>query len=116
MAEVEFERKIRVSRAQAGERLITLGKSLIGGARAKLDHEGESIHFTVADELDWEFELEIDGHEVELEIELKWTNGKSAARAAPPAPSKQDAAVQRPGPAKSSAARKRAKSSRRAAG
>ena len=72
MADVEFERKIRVSREQAGERLISLGKSLIGGERSKLDHDGDAIQFTVADELDWEFELNIDGDEIELEIELKW--------------------------------------------
>jgi amphi-Trp domain-containing protein len=113
MAEVEFERKIRVSRQQAGERLIALGKSLIGGAKTKLDHEGDSIQFTVADELDWEFELEIDGDEVELEIELKWTNRKPASRAAA---SKRGAAVKKPARAKPPAARKRAKSSRRAAG
>ena len=85
MAEVEFESKTRISREQAGERLVTMGKSLIGGARSKLEHEGDSIHFTVADELDWEFELNIDGDKVELEIELKWSNRKPAARAAPPA-------------------------------
>jgi amphi-Trp domain-containing protein len=119
MAEVEFERKIRVSREQAGERLIALGKSLIGGARSKLDHDGDSIHFTVADELDWEFELQIDGYEVELEIELKWSNGKPAARTAPAAPtasSKPAAAVKKSATAKPSAARKRAKNSRRGAG
>jgi amphi-Trp domain-containing protein len=36
--------------------------------------DGESIRFAVADALDWEFELEVDGDETELEIDLKWSD------------------------------------------
>ena len=82
MAQVEFERKLRISRKEAGERLIALGQSLLAGAKSKLEHEGDSIQFTVADQIDWEFELEIDGDDIELEIELKWSNRKPAPRAA----------------------------------
>jgi amphi-Trp domain-containing protein len=118
MAEVEFERKLRVSREQAGERLVTLGRSLMGGARSKLEHEGDSIHFTVADELDWEFELNIDGDEVELELELKWSNRKRstrAARSAPTAAAPSAAGGEATVATKPRAASKRAKSARKAA-
>ena len=93
MADIEFESKTRISREQAGERLIALGKSLTAGARTELEREGNSIHFTVADELDWEFELNIDGDEVEIEIELKWSNRKPRARAKPAAPAASRAAA-----------------------
>jgi len=113
VAEFEFESNIRISREQAGERLIALGKSLMGGARSNLEREGNSIHFNVADELDWEFELNIDGDEVELEIELKWSNRKPAARAARAAPARGTVT---PTPKKARAASKRAKGARRASG
>jgi amphi-Trp domain-containing protein len=86
MAEVEFKRKIRLSREEAGERLILLGKALSGGSATEFKFEGDSVQFEVADQLEWEFELEIDGDELELEIELKWSNGAPAAE--PPAAAK----------------------------
>lgn len=82
MADVEIKRKTRLSREQAGERLIILGKALAGGSRSEVDFDGDSIHFTVADHLEWEFELEVDGDEVELEIELKWSDAAPAEPAA----------------------------------
>jgi amphi-Trp domain-containing protein len=85
VADVEIKRKIRLSRKQAGDRLIALGKALAGASTSELDFDGDSIRFTVADELEWEFELEVDGDEMELEIELKWSHA-AAAPAAPVGP------------------------------
>jgi amphi-Trp domain-containing protein len=84
MADLEIKRKIRLSREQAGERLIALGKALTGGSASELDLDGDSIRFTVADEVDWEFELEVDGDEMELEIELKWSHATHTAVADTP--------------------------------
>jgi amphi-Trp domain-containing protein len=89
MAEVEIKRKIRLSREEAGERLILLGKALSGGSATELNLEGDSVRFDVADQLEWEFELEVDGDELELEIELKWSNRTPAAAAEPPAGAKR---------------------------
>jgi amphi-Trp domain-containing protein len=89
MAEVEIKRKIRLSREEAGERLILLGKALSGGSATELNFEGDSVRFDVADQLEWEFELEVDGDELELEIELKWSNSTPAAAAEPPATAKR---------------------------
>jgi len=83
MADVEIKRKIQLSRKQAGERLIALGKSLVDGATSELEVGGDSIRFTVADKVAWEFELEVDGDEIELEIELKWSTAAPVASAAP---------------------------------
>lgn len=78
MAGVEIKRKIRISRKEAGERLIDLGKALTEGPESELDLDGDSIKFTVADDVAWEFELEVDGNTVELEIELKWSQAPEA--------------------------------------
>lgn len=94
MAEIEFERRIRVSRKEAGERLIALGRALVAGAKVKLTHDADSIEFNVADELDWEFELEVDGDDVEVEVELKWSTAKKAA------PAKRPTAAKKAAPAK----------------
>ncbi len=74
MPDVEIKRKVRLSRAEAGRRLIALGEALSGGPKSEMDFDGDSIRYTVADNLEWEFELEVDGDETELEIEMKWTD------------------------------------------
>jgi len=95
MADVEIKRKIRLSRKQAGERLITLGKALVDGATSELEIGGDSIRFTVADQVEWEFELEVDGDEMELEIELNWSTATPAAAAPPAAAAKRTKSARR---------------------
>jgi amphi-Trp domain-containing protein len=78
MPDVEIKRKVRLSREEAGQRLVALGTALIEGSKSEVDFDGESIRFAVADQLDWEFELEVDGDETEIEIELKWSDSPVA--------------------------------------
>lgn len=78
MPDVEIKRTVQLSRKEAGQRLIALGTALTEGSSSQLDFDGESIRFTVADQLEWEFELEVDGDQTELEIELKWSDSVSA--------------------------------------
>ena len=78
MPDVEIKRKVRLSREEAGQRLIALGTALTGGSESHVDFDGDSIRFSVADQLEWEFELEVDGDDVELEIELKWSGATPA--------------------------------------
>jgi amphi-Trp domain-containing protein len=86
MADLEIKRKIRLSRKQAGERLIALGNALVDGATSELEFGGDSVRFTVADHVRWEFELEVEGDEMELEIELNWSTATPAAPAPAAAP------------------------------
>ena len=51
MADVEIKRKIRLSRQEAGERLIPWARRWPAGSTSELDFDGDSIRFTVADEL-----------------------------------------------------------------
>jgi amphi-Trp domain-containing protein len=88
MPDMEIKRKVRLSREEAGQRLIALGTALAGGPESHVDFDGDSIRFTVADQLKWEFELEVDGDETELEIELKWSDPPAATPPAEPAPAK----------------------------
>ena len=74
MPDVEIKRKVRLSREEAGQRLILIGTALTAGSKFEVDFGGDAIRFAVADELAWEFELEVEGDETELEIELKWSD------------------------------------------
>jgi amphi-Trp domain-containing protein len=78
MPDMEIKRTVMLSREEAGQRLIALGKALTEGPKSHVDFDGDSIRFVVSDQLEWEFELEVDGDQTELEIELKWSDAKAA--------------------------------------
>jgi amphi-Trp domain-containing protein len=84
MPDVEIKRKVRLSREEAGQRLIALGTALTAGSKSEVDFDGDSIRFAVADELEWEFELEVEGNETELEIELKWSDSPATEPSSAP--------------------------------
>jgi amphi-Trp domain-containing protein len=72
MPKMEIERKVQLSRAEAGRLLTTIGKALASGPETKFEVGHDEIELWVADRIDVELEIEIDGNETELEIELKW--------------------------------------------
>ena len=78
MPDMEIKRTVKLSREEAGQRLIALGTALTGGPKSHVDFDGDSIRFTVAEQLEWEFALEVDGNQTELEIELKWSDPPTA--------------------------------------
>jgi amphi-Trp domain-containing protein len=114
MVDVEITRKTRLTREEAGKRLIALGEALAGGTRSEVGFDGDSFRFSVADEVEWEFQLEVEGDEVELEIELTWSGGAPAAKSAPAEPAAEPAAESPP--AAASPARRRTRSSRGSSG
>lgn len=99
MPDVEIKRMVRLSRAEAGRRLIALGEAMAGGPKSEVEFDGESIHFAVADRVEWEIELEVDGDQTELEIEMKWTDAPAAKpprKAASKSPTKKSASKKSP--------------------
>jgi amphi-Trp domain-containing protein len=78
MPDMEIKRTVTLSREEAGQRLIALGKALTEGPKSHVDFDGDSIRFVVSDRLEWEFELEVDGDQTELEIEMRWSDAKAA--------------------------------------
>lgn len=99
MPDVEIKRMVRLSRAEAGRRLIALGEAMAGGPKSEVEFDGESIHFAVADRVEWEIELEVDGDQTELEIEMKWTDtpaAKPPRKAASKSPTKKSASKKSP--------------------
>lgn len=92
MPDVEIKRMVRLSRAEAGRRLIALGEAMAGGPKSEVEFDGESIHFAVADRVEWEIELEVDGDQTELEIEMKWTDAPAPKSPAKKSPGKSPSA------------------------
>ncbi|MDF3048488.1 MAG: hypothetical protein K0R87_126 [Pseudonocardia sp.] len=81
MSDMELERKESLSRAEAAKRLATFAEALAAGEKVKLDLGGTSLTLHVADDVRMEFEVEVTGDEIEVEMELKWsTTPPQAAR------------------------------------
>src|SRR5664279_1617583 len=81
MPKVEIKRQLRLTRQEVSERLIALGNALADGSEIELTSGGDSIELAVGDSIEWELEIEIDGDEPSLEIELtsKGTEESEAA-------------------------------------
>ena len=72
MPNLEIKRKLTLSREEAAERLVALGRALADSSDVELSSGGDKLKLSVGSSVEWELEIEIDGSETELEIELKW--------------------------------------------
>ena len=74
MADVAFERKKVVSRQEAVHWLAVLSSGFAEGGEVKLPvGAGGVVTLRLPDELHAEFEVEITGDEVEVELEFTWS-------------------------------------------
>ncbi|HEY2717918.1 MAG TPA: amphi-Trp domain-containing protein [Solirubrobacterales bacterium] len=73
MSSFEVERKEKVTRKEAATRLRRIANLLAGeGEEVKFERGGMQFELTVPEELEMKVELELDGKESEIEIELTW--------------------------------------------
>jgi amphi-Trp domain-containing protein len=82
MADVKLEQKQSLSRKEAAVWLHALSKAFERGDEAELPMPGgATVEFRLPDEVKAEFEVTVEGDEVEIEVEFKWStsNGGSAA-------------------------------------
>ena len=68
----EFETEERLRREEAAERLRQLADQLERHNEVALKSEGMSIRVKVPNEVTFEFEVEIEGDECEIEVSIKW--------------------------------------------
>lgn len=74
MADVGFERKRTLSRNEAAEWLSALARGFEHGGPVELPVGGEGvITLRLPDEVRAEFEVEVNGDEVEVELEFGWS-------------------------------------------
>jgi amphi-Trp domain-containing protein len=82
MPKLEIKRKLTLSRQEAADRLVALGRALADdSSEVELSSGGDKLKLSVGSTVEWELEIEIDGNETELEIELKWRDNTDAEQA-----------------------------------
>lgn len=78
MPNMELKRKECLNRQDAANWLAALAVALTHGGRVQVDLGGTTVRLHVPDDILSEFELEVNGDELELDIELKWSTAPVA--------------------------------------
>jgi amphi-Trp domain-containing protein len=82
MSDVKVEHKVVMTRAEVAQWIAEVGKALSGDGTVSIRLAESSVELKVPDHVRFEAELEVDGDEVEMEIELKWSTARPVPRAA----------------------------------
>jgi amphi-Trp domain-containing protein len=84
MSDVKLERKESVSNDEAAEWLTLLSRAFTEGGKVDLPFgPGTAVTLHIPDHVRAEFEVEVEGDEVELEVEFKWSISDRPAESAP---------------------------------
>jgi amphi-Trp domain-containing protein len=83
VSDVKVEQKQRLSRQEIARFIAALAEGLGDDGRVKVRLGNSTVELSVASQVDCEFEVAVDGDEVELELELKWSiSGRPSAEKA----------------------------------
>jgi len=91
---MKFEKKETLSRKDAADRLAKIAAAMAADGAFEFRQGNEKLEFDVPSRVTLEFELEVNGDETELEVELKWTT--PAEKAPEGAASEKPATLSRP--------------------
>ncbi len=83
MSDMKVELKESLTRRQAADKLSALAGALAEGGKVDLELGETRLSLRVPDELRTEFEVKVDGDELEIELELKWSTARAEVPAAP---------------------------------
>jgi amphi-Trp domain-containing protein len=73
VSDVKMEQKQRLSRQEIARFVAALAEGLGDDGRVKVRLGSSTVELSVASQVDCELEVAVDGDEVELELELKWS-------------------------------------------
>ena len=73
MSSMEVKRRSSLTRQEAADCLAALAIALVHGGQAQVNLGGTTVRLHVPEEVRTDFEVEIDGEELELDIELRWS-------------------------------------------
>jgi amphi-Trp domain-containing protein len=79
MADVKFEHKEALSREQAAIWLTALSRAFSHGGEVKLPVGAGTLGLHLPDHVEAEFEVEVEGDEVQVELEFTWSTAKGSA-------------------------------------
>ena len=74
MPKLKFEQKENMSRTEAAARLSAIADALGSDAELELERGGEKLELNLPEQVRFVLEVEIDGNETELEVEIKWSS------------------------------------------
>jgi amphi-Trp domain-containing protein len=96
MSEVKVENKATMTRLEVARWFADVAEALRGDGTVELRLAGSStVEFEVPDQIRCEAEVEVDGDEIEVEFELKWSTARPDTGRQDGAVSKKDAAPAR---------------------
>jgi amphi-Trp domain-containing protein len=81
MADVKLERKESLSREEAAQWLLVLSKAFARGGDVTLPLGAGTVELRLPDRVRAEFEVEVSGDEVEIELEFTWSTARLAREA-----------------------------------
>jgi amphi-Trp domain-containing protein len=73
MSDVKVERKESLSRDEAAQLLALLSRAFTTGDHAELPFGPSSVSLHIPDRVHAELEVAVEGDEVEVEVEFKWS-------------------------------------------
>jgi amphi-Trp domain-containing protein len=83
MADVKLERKESLSREEAAQWLSVLSKAFARGGEVTLPVGVATVELHLPDRVRAEFEVKVDGDEVEIELEFTWSTARRVDDQAP---------------------------------
>lgn len=81
VSDVKMERKESVSREDAARWLELVSRAFAQGSDVELPFGAGDVSLHIPDQVRAEFEIEVDGTEVEVELEFKWSTARPGADA-----------------------------------
>jgi len=90
MSDVQVEHRVVMTRAEVAQRIADVGKALNGDGTVSIRLADGTAETKVPDHVRFEAEVEIDGDEVDLELELKWSTARRSTAPARPKSSSGD--------------------------
>ena len=79
MSDVRVEQKQALSRQEAARFIAELAEGLGDDGKVTLRLGSSTVELAVADQLHVELEVAVDGDEIELEMELRWSTLRRAS-------------------------------------
>jgi amphi-Trp domain-containing protein len=74
MTEFEWEKK--TNRDDAAKLLRQIADGLTGDGKVELEQDGWELKLSVAQQVELEVELKVEGSKTQLEVELTWASGR----------------------------------------
>ncbi|WP_222269356.1 amphi-Trp domain-containing protein [Modestobacter marinus] len=90
MPDVKVQQKQALSRQEAAHFIAALAEGLGEDGKVTVQLGSSTLELSVANQVDWEFEVVVDGDEIELELELKWSMSRRASAEAADDESEED--------------------------